>query len=264
MICLRKCLYNPMVCNGNGRMSPLISTFHQRFGIRNPIHIAHLCMTVKLYSFLWAGIYSGSCKIGNFLNPGYGCNSQFTVKTVYCCHTAKLQKSPLLYMFCHFRHLFISQKHFYYNTVCKVRDREDQDSLFITDFSCLYIHNLTPDNDLTHFTGNCFQCNRFAFEISSIDNIWVTVSSETASEIAFLVPAVDKGCFLIFLLLLRSLSLLFCFFIIASGIFGLISFLTFCIHFRMTDYIFNFLCDLDCCILTIFTFLSFCKFQFYF
>ena len=190
MICLRKRLYNPMVCNGNGRMSPLISTFHQRFGIRNPIHIAHLCMTVKLYSFLWAGIYSGSCKIGNFLNPGYRCNSQFTVKTVYCCHTAKLQKSPLLYMFCHFRHLFIAQKHLHNNTVRKVCDREDK--------------------------------NRLSFEISSIDHIRIAVPSESTPEISLpVVFAVCKCSFFVLLFLLSLISLFLCFLLCCSCFFRL-------------------------------------------
>ena len=179
-----------MVCNGNGRMSPLISTFHQRFGIRNPIHIAHLCMTVKLYSFLWAGIYSGSCKIGNFLNPGYRCNSQFTVKTVYCCHTAKLQKSPLLYMFCHFRHLFIAQKHLHNNTVRKVCDREDK--------------------------------NRLSFEISSIDNIRIAVPSESTPEISLpVVFAVCKCSFFVLLFLLSLISLFLCFLLCCSCFFRL-------------------------------------------
>ena len=222
MICLRKRLYNPMVCNGNGRMSPLISTFHQRFGIRNPIHIAHLCMTVKLYSFLWAGIYSGSCKIGNFLNSGYGCNSQFTVKTVYCCHTAKLQKSPLLYMFCHFRHLFVAQKHLHNNTVRKVCDREDKNCFFITDFSGFNLHNLSADDHLTHLTGNRLKCNRLSFEISSIDNIRIAVPSESTPEISLpVVFAVCKCSFFVLPFLLSLISLFLCFLLCCSCFFRL-------------------------------------------
>ena len=208
MIGLRKRLYNPMVCNGNGGMSPLISTFHQRFGIRNPIHITHLCMAVKLYSFLWAGIYSGSCKIGNFLNSRYGSNRQFAVKTVYGCHSAKLQKSTLLYIFFHFRYLFIAQKHLHNNTVRKVCDREDKNGFFITDFSGFYLHNLSADDHLTHLTGNRLKCNRLSFEISSIDNIRIAVPSESTPEISLsVVFAVCKCDFFVLLFLLSLISL---------------------------------------------------------
>ena len=221
-------------------------------------------MAVKLYTFLWAGVYSGCGKVGNLFDSCDGCNGKFTVESVYGCYATEFQECAFLYMLCHFRHLLISQKHLYYNTVCEVCDREDQDGLFVTDFSFFHIHNLSADDHFTHLTCNTFQCNRFAFEVSSIDNIRVAVPSKSASEIAFLVLAVAKSCFLILLLLLRFLSILFCFFVITSSLFGLIGFLTFCIHFRMTDDILHFLRDLDCRILSVFTLLGFCEFQFYF
>ncbi len=87
-----------MICNGNGRMSPLISTFHQRFGIGYTIHIAHFRMTVKLHPLLRAGVHSVTAEIGDFLNSGDGSDSQLTVKTVNSSNTFDLQKSPFLHV----------------------------------------------------------------------------------------------------------------------------------------------------------------------
>ena len=245
-------------------MSPLICTLYQRLGICNTIHIAHLCMAVKFYTFLWAGVYSGCSKIGNFLDSCNRCDRKFTVKSVYRCYASELQECTFLYMFCHFRHLLISQEHFYYNTVCKICDWEDQDGLFVADFSCFYIHNLTADDNFTHLTGNRFQSNRFAFEISSIDNIRIAVPSESASEIALLVLAVAQSRLFVFLILLCFIGFLFRFFLTICLILVLRNLSTFGMDLRMAHNIFYFLCNLKLSILMVFTLLHFHILKFHF
>ena len=225
-------------------------------------------MTMQLHSFLRTGIHSGCGKAGNLLDSRNRSNRQFTVKTVHRSHTTKLQKSPLLHMLRNLRNLLISQEHFHHNTVCKIRDRENQDGFFITDLSCFHFHNLTSDNNLSHLSGDRLQRNRFPFEVSSINNIRVAVLSESATEIALLVSAVSKRRLLLlsvrFLLLLCSpfrLLLLFLRFLFRIPGTLRLSLILLTAHLRMTDHILHFLRNLNSRISPVFTFLCFHKIQ---
>ena len=68
VICFRKGLHNSVICNGNCRMSPFVCSLYKHTGIRNPIHITHLRMTVKFHSFLRTVVHSTGSKISYFLN----------------------------------------------------------------------------------------------------------------------------------------------------------------------------------------------------
>ena len=188
MVRLRERLYNPMVCDGNCLMPPLIGSFYQCFCICDTIHITHLGMAVQLHSLLRTGICSCCCKICYFLDSCNISDGQLTVKSVNSRNALQFQESSLLNTLCHFRNLFITQEHLYHNTVCKICHRKNENSLFISDLTFLHIHNLTADDHLTHLTGNTLQRDRFSVEISAVNNIRITVSpeSETAAEVALL------------------------------------------------------------------------------
>ena len=52
MIGVRKGLHHAVIGNGDRRMPPLIGALYQILRLGNAVHIAHLRMTVKLYSLL--------------------------------------------------------------------------------------------------------------------------------------------------------------------------------------------------------------------
>src|SRR5699024_3892224 len=94
MICVRKCLRYSMVCDGNGRMSPVMGTFYDIFYFRYAIHIAHLRMAVELCPFQRAEILSGYRKITNLLYPRDGTDRQLSVKFVDGGHAFDLDECP--------------------------------------------------------------------------------------------------------------------------------------------------------------------------
>ena len=58
MIGIRKGLHNPMIRNGNRRVSPFIGSFYDILGFGYAIHITHLGVAVKLHPLLHTGITS--------------------------------------------------------------------------------------------------------------------------------------------------------------------------------------------------------------
>ena len=56
MIRLRECLRHPVVCDGDGRMPPVMGALYDIFHIRHAVHITHLRMAVELYPFQRAEI----------------------------------------------------------------------------------------------------------------------------------------------------------------------------------------------------------------
>ena len=82
VVCLRECLYHTVVCDGNGRMSPLIGTLYQSFRLCDAVHVAHLGVAVKLHSLLRTGVHSGASEICNLLDSGNGTNGKLAVETV--------------------------------------------------------------------------------------------------------------------------------------------------------------------------------------
>ena len=160
----------------------------------------------------------------------------------------------------HFRNLFVSKKHFYYNGICKICDRENENSLFISYFPCLHIKNLSPDNDFSHFSCDRFQRNCLSLKISSIDNVRIAVPAKASAKISFL-------CLLFESLFLRTADILFLF-AIFSGRFFLFLFFLFRFflgtHSCIFQYIFHFLLDLKNCIFSVFALLCLLKFHLHF
>ena len=70
MIRNRERLGHAVVCDGDGRMAPVMSALDDVFHLGNTVHIAHFRMAVQLYSFQRAQILSGNCKIPDLLYAG--------------------------------------------------------------------------------------------------------------------------------------------------------------------------------------------------
>ena len=162
-----------MVCNGNGLMAPLVSSFDDCFCIGHSVHIAHLGMTVELYSFLRAVICPAVLKTGDFLDPHYRTNGQFTVVPVNSSDSLQFNKSLGLDPFQDFSHLVISGKHFHSNRVAEIRNGKDDNGLFVPDFSGLQCHDLSPDTDFSHLRLDIFQGNSLVFKVPSVEHIGI-------------------------------------------------------------------------------------------
>ena len=133
-------------------MPPLICPFYQCLGFCNTIHITHFGMAVELHTFLGTGIHTAAAEVCDLFDAGNGTYCQLAVKTVNGGNAFKFQKSTFFDFCCYFRYLFIPQEHFDHNRICKICNRKDQDGFFITDLSGFHIHNLSPDDHLTHFS----------------------------------------------------------------------------------------------------------------
>ena len=57
-----------MICDGNGRMPPLVGTFYQRFCLGYTIHIAHFCMAVQFHTFFQAVVHTLGGKVIGLFN----------------------------------------------------------------------------------------------------------------------------------------------------------------------------------------------------
>ena len=51
MIGIGKTLYHAVICDGDGAMSPFISTFYDIFSFRDAVHITHFGMAVQFHTF---------------------------------------------------------------------------------------------------------------------------------------------------------------------------------------------------------------------
>ena len=50
MVRVRECLRHAVVCDGDGRMSPVVGTFYDILHLGDAVHVAHLCMAVQLHA----------------------------------------------------------------------------------------------------------------------------------------------------------------------------------------------------------------------
>ena len=250
-----------MICDGNGRMAPLVGTFYQSFCLGYTIHIAHFRMTVKFHTLLRAGVHSGAAEIGDFLNSGDGAYGKLTIETVNRSNAFDFQEGTFFHMLFDLRHLLIAQEHFYCDGICEVRNWENQYGLLISNLSRFHIHNLTADDNLSHFLHNIFQWNRLVLEIPSINNVRIWILAEATTEIApfaflfewlFLERLLFTGC-LCFLLrpgsgCLAGCGLFSCFFLSCRS---WCCALFFCGKSGMLQHISYFLTDLDSCIFAV-------------
>ena len=137
MVCIREGLHAAVVCNSNRLMPPLLGPFDNIFYVSNTVHITHLCMTVKLYSFYCTVVHTGCCKIRNLLHTIYRCYGQFTVKGIIYCNTLYLDKCTNLQICKKLWELFIVNKHFHLNRIGIVRKLKADNGLLISDFTLL-------------------------------------------------------------------------------------------------------------------------------
>ena len=150
MIRHRECLGNSVICNSNSRMSPVMRPFHNIIYLRHPIHITHLCMTVKLHTLDRTQIFSWHSKISDFFDSGHGLNGKFPIELINCRNAFNFYKGSFLQLTQNFRELVISSKHFYCNGVGKVCHRKNNNRLFIPYFPCLETDYLTVNRNLSH------------------------------------------------------------------------------------------------------------------
>ena len=87
MVRICKRLNDTVICNRHRRMPPVMRLFQQCCYISYRIHIAHLCMAVKLHTLFRCRIHSGFCKITDLFDSDYRLDIQFRIKTVNRCHT---------------------------------------------------------------------------------------------------------------------------------------------------------------------------------
>ena len=150
MPCIRKCLHDSMVSNGNGSMSPLIGTAHKSTTFTDTVHITHLCMTMKLHTFIYSSVFSlFSEKCRNQFHSIHTADFYLSVISIIHCHTFDTNKSFLFHLrrklfFC----IFIPQENFYCNTVCKVCNLQRNNKLTCPGFPVIHSHNLTFYNGL--------------------------------------------------------------------------------------------------------------------
>ena len=91
-----ECLYHAVVCDCDRLVSPFMGTLQNINYLRDTVHIAHLCMAVKLHTFLRRSIHSGFCEITDLADSGYRTDCQFSVKFIDRCYTLDFQKSAFL------------------------------------------------------------------------------------------------------------------------------------------------------------------------
>ena len=184
VVSLRECLDHSVIGNGNGLMSPLIGSFDNGFCIGNSVHVAHLSMAVKFYSFFRTVIHTAVLKAGDLLDPNHRADSQFTVIPVNGGNPLQLYEGFHLHSLQDLLDLVVSGKNLYRNRVGKIRHRKDDNGLFIPDLSGLQGHDLAPDADLPHFCLNTFQRNDLIFEISSVEHIRIIRAFHTPLKVA--------------------------------------------------------------------------------
>ena len=202
----RERLNHAMIRNGDGRLAPCISLFHDIFHIGDTVHIAHFRMAVQLHPPLRAVVHADGPEIGNLLHSHDGTDGQLAVKLVDRRDTFDLVKFALLDSFQNLRHLCGPGKHFHHDRVCKVRHLKDQNRLLIPDIPGFQIDELAMDDHLSHLALDLVDGDGFLLDISSVDHIRIVRTHRTievsAAKTAFaLETALAEATFLGSLLL---------------------------------------------------------------
>ena len=112
MIGIREGLYHTMICNRNGRVTPLIGTLHNILCLRHTIHITHLRMAVELHTLTHTCIHTGSREIRNFLHTHKRTDGQLMVKLIHHGHSLDFYKGSGFNTICYLCNLLIVGKHF--------------------------------------------------------------------------------------------------------------------------------------------------------
>ena len=186
MIGIREGLHYPVMRDGNGRMTPFVSSFYNILGLGNTVHIAHLGVAVKLHSLSQAVIAAGGGKIGNFLDACKGAYGKLTVKLIHHGDTLKLYKGTHLDPCRDLRHLVIAGKHFDSHGVREISDIKHQNRLFILDLPAVKMDDLTPDDHLTDLTDDILDGNRILLKITAVNHIGIVGTFHGTVKLTFL------------------------------------------------------------------------------
>ena len=126
-------------------MPPFISTAYNLSTITYTIHITHLCMAMKFYSLIHSSILTLLCRKCRYqLHSIHSANFHLPVICIIKGNTFDSHKSPLLYLLLKIRqNIFICQKHFDCNTICKVCDFQCDNVFPCSGLSFIHGHNLT-------------------------------------------------------------------------------------------------------------------------
>ena len=171
MICIRECLCHTVVCDCDRRMPPVMGSLYDRLYLRHTIHIAHLRMTVKFYTFQRIQILPCHGEISDLLDSCDRTDRQLSVKFVDGRHALDLDKCTLFQISQNFRKLFIAGKHFYSDRICKICHGKNDDRFFISNLTCIKLNDLSVDRNLTHLSNNCLQFDWLILKIPSVDQI---------------------------------------------------------------------------------------------
>ena len=162
-----------MVSNGDGRMPPLISPFHNILCFRYPVHIAHFCMAMQFHPLSDAVVRPARCEIRYLFNAHDGTDGQFVIKLINHGHAFYFYKRTFGNALINFRHLIIAYKYFKGEGIRKIRNIIKKNGFFILNFPFIRFYDFSPDNHLPHFSDNIFDIHRCIIEIFSIYHIRV-------------------------------------------------------------------------------------------
>ena len=94
---LRKSLHHPVVGDGYGLVSPGDGAFYNLSHVADPVHVAHLCMAVKLHPLLGIGVRAQGAKVRDLFDPHHGGNRKLSVEFVHRGDPFELQESALFH-----------------------------------------------------------------------------------------------------------------------------------------------------------------------
>ncbi|GFI45683.1 hypothetical protein IMSAGC019_00996 [Lachnospiraceae bacterium] len=162
-----------MVCDGNGRMPPLVGPFDNVLRLGYPVHIAHLGMAVKLHPFAGAVVLAGVGKVGDFLDPRQGTDGKLVVKFIYGCNPFYLNKSAFFDPPGKLRHLVVVGKELDGHGVGKIRHIKHQYGSLVLDLTGIEADNLPTDDHLPHFSHDIFHEHGFFLKVTPINYVRV-------------------------------------------------------------------------------------------
>ena len=139
MVGIRKRLHHTVIGDGNGRMPPLISPLHNILGLRHPVHITHLGMTVQLHTLAHTPVHTGSGKVRYFLRPRQGTNGQLMIKLINGRHPFELHESARFHTTCYFRHLIIVCKQLDRHGICVICHIVNENGAFVLNLPLIHL-----------------------------------------------------------------------------------------------------------------------------
>ena len=97
MVRVGKALDNTVVCDGNRPVPPFVSALYNVLCLGHTVHVAHLCMAVKLHTFMRRCIHSRRRKIRNLLDSRDCTDRQLMVELIQIDDTLDLDKAAGLH-----------------------------------------------------------------------------------------------------------------------------------------------------------------------